>query len=580
MTNPISTTKIEEIAATELINFVNKIDSANHDIKTGEKGISWDGVIKLYKNNDIDKKDNFLADVDVQVKGRTVYKKNKGDSISYPVNITDLKNYLKKNGTVFFVGTINVNEENECTLYCKPLLRVELYKLLQEKSKNETINIKLKKITSASELERILYNFNTDKEIQSKISDKVLNNPTKFINSRDKTLTFYEFGKTNPDNLIGEEKYVYQKDENDNVVGVFNVKLQDVVINNNVTISTLNHKIEYNDATYKKNTKEETVYFGESFQIPLHKQILNINIKGSLNERINDLEFLLQIMKDGKYLIDESESTINATKEDIEKFKTLLDKYRRIKKFLESKNIKKDIKLDEWKDDEIEKLFLIIRSIEDQIKLHVEEWNSSMMCAYKINELILSIVATRQKDGTYIFYSFFNSPFDMSFTMEFTDGKMVAIDNKFLGMDRYLYTCDDMNVEEIKESIKNMDIKEDEVDVINRQILEMIFAYDETKNNRLLDLANDYLSLIEGKIDNRIYILNKYQIKKRLSGLSSEEEKEISEIKNNSEDEFIIIGCSILLDSKKEALIAINKLSQSTKESLYKEFPIMNLLKR
>lgn len=93
---------IERKAVTKIEDVISSCDYLESQISSNDKGISWDGFIYVYKKRgDVHEKKDLYKSVRVQIKGQ---KKNvvKSESIKYPVQIADLRNYLTEGGTVFF----------------------------------------------------------------------------------------------------------------------------------------------------------------------------------------------------------------------------------------------------------------------------------------------------------------------------------------------------------------------------------------------------------------------------------------------------------------------------------------------
>ena len=66
-----NSSKTEQKGISILRNLLDKMDTVTYSLEEGDKNISWDGDIKLYKNADIDDKSNLSSIIRVQVKSRT-----------------------------------------------------------------------------------------------------------------------------------------------------------------------------------------------------------------------------------------------------------------------------------------------------------------------------------------------------------------------------------------------------------------------------------------------------------------------------------------------------------------------------
>ena len=226
-----NTSKIENKGISVLRNLIDNMDCVTHSFEENNTEISWDGDIKLYKNPDVDDKGNLSSIIRVQVKSRT-RKIPSGNSMNFLINKKDLNNYLIENGTMYFV--IIFNKNNEFKIFYIDLLPYNLRKLLKEEvnGKNE-IKVKLKYMPNDSIIfEKILRNFAIDKKQQERISDKVFEqeNMAISVDGKRSKIQFYDwrYKKDKISTLVGEEKYVYELDENDNII---NIELEFYCIN-------------------------------------------------------------------------------------------------------------------------------------------------------------------------------------------------------------------------------------------------------------------------------------------------------------------------------------------------------------
>jgi hypothetical protein len=93
--------KIENLAVSTVTESVTTSDYLSPFISDNDKEPSWDGHVYIYKSTN-NKKDQLIGRVPVQVKGTEKGDLNKIE-ITYPIALTDLKNYLSDGGAVYFV---------------------------------------------------------------------------------------------------------------------------------------------------------------------------------------------------------------------------------------------------------------------------------------------------------------------------------------------------------------------------------------------------------------------------------------------------------------------------------------------
>lgn len=122
---------------------ISKTDYLVQNINDNDREPSWDGNVEVYrKAGDIHSKEDLTLKVPVQVKG---HKENnlKKKSITYSVELSDLRNYLNVGGTTFLV--VYVNEDGEKSqIYYNNLLPFELKRMINKYGHQKTKRITLK----------------------------------------------------------------------------------------------------------------------------------------------------------------------------------------------------------------------------------------------------------------------------------------------------------------------------------------------------------------------------------------------------------------------------------------------------
>lgn len=106
MGNDIDTSKTEERAIGVLNSIINDHPTMESKIAHGDKYMSWDGSIIIYKPGCTKRtKETYDYDIPVQIKGRTdsVEKYLNETTIAYPVDVRDLKLYYEQRGCLYFI---------------------------------------------------------------------------------------------------------------------------------------------------------------------------------------------------------------------------------------------------------------------------------------------------------------------------------------------------------------------------------------------------------------------------------------------------------------------------------------------
>lgn len=481
------------------------MDTVTHSFEEGNTNISWDGEIKLYKNSNIDDKCNLSSILKVQIKGRT-RKIPKGNNINFLISKDDLENYLLVNGTLYFV--IIFNKNNDFKIYYIDLLPYNLRELLKETpNKDNKIKVKLKYIQNDPlPFEKMLRNFAINMEHQKKISDKVFQKKNMMIsiNNKKSKLEFYDWKHKDYSitSLLGEEKYLYELDENDNIINIELATLNMIKEPFNIEI-----KDKLGNLFFKKidciYTKDSTVInIGKSFKIYQYEKNFKIKIKGTLNERINSLRFLIQVIKFKGFYINNEWIKLNGTISSFDSFNSQLALYNKILNFINNHNINKDINLDDWDYKDINNFIVWIKAIDENIPIKIKNFTSSVIGSIKIHDICFSIFAEYKDDGSIKVNSIWNSNTNNKylFIMSNTENtEKFETTNIFDFLNKDTYLSDDINFSEMKKYYNENELQQDEEYVINMQALEAILAYDENKNKNLLDYANFLLDKIINK---------------------------------------------------------------------------------
>jgi len=572
-----SSKKVEKSALNKLEGMLLRIKYVDYDFNYDDTNISWDGTIDLYHGN-IDDKGNFDASIRTQIKGRTTNVKRLQDKRNFSISKKDLENYLKEKGTMFFL--VLFKDFDNYKIYYASLLPYNLRNYLKERTnKSGEIPIKLKEVKNCNELQKILRNFYLDKNEQEKISDKVFN-MSAFCNNEGEKIVFHSYGINSPEDLLDEDKYIYNKDKFDNIVGISYGVLSRIGFDNKVIIKNKRGKVYYDELKHIKGKNVDKYIFGKYFEMDDVNRIFNIKIKGTLEERVKQVEFVSDLVKYQGFYINDVFLDLKVTMKEAEGCLFHKDNYIKIKKFFKKYKIKKDINLDDWTYKEYNDLLTWIDAIEEKNPVKIKNWNCNTIGVIKIKEILLGVYAIKQKDESFIVYSIWNDNNIPDFLTNFNDGlENIKINNLFSILNSDLYLSSNLDIKLMKNFFKNHILIKNEENIINLQALEVIKAYDNTHNKELLNYALFLLDLIKDyKEVEDIVFINNMQIKKRINKLSKKDINKLISIRDKYDDSYYKISINILIDNLEEAKILYNKLNKEQKE-IYNDYPIMKFMK-
>lgn len=135
----IPTRKIEDRAIGAINCLIDQHPTMDSHIQKGDKDLSWDGYIRIFKNDDcIKDKINYLGDIPVQVKGHIDKERKYMDKtrIKYLVDVRDMWNYYKQNGCLYFQIFMSEDGLERVIFYCS-LYTSRLKEYLEEVGNKE-----------------------------------------------------------------------------------------------------------------------------------------------------------------------------------------------------------------------------------------------------------------------------------------------------------------------------------------------------------------------------------------------------------------------------------------------------------
>ena len=570
----MSKTKVEQRAITKIRDVIDDIELFTYHFNEMDKDISWDGNINMY-HGDVDKKENFDSSIDVQIKGRTTPNKYLNSKHRFSLDKTDLENYLKKDGTILLLCLFG-DGDSKYKIYYAKLLPYNIRKMLKQYA-SPKIKIDMKEVKSSSHFENICRNFNIDRNMQKGIKENIFNEDNLLLSSG-KISKFYlwdkDFKNFNPQNLVGTWKYIYTLDENGYAINISYGELTNLVQNLNAKISDKDNEYVYDDVKLETTVDCQEVLFGKAFSLNITKKNFNIKICGTLSERIKQLKFVSKMFKNGFFLINEIEFKIILNKKEEEKINILLNEYIKLDNFFHKHNISKDVNFDKWEVQDFNRLYFWISAIEDKKEINLNS-SINLVGSIKIKDIRLSVFARINKNKKFEIESLWNNNISKKYYFKYNTYKEeIETNNFYLVLNSEAYQADDVNFLEMQKSFEDMKLSDGEYLLMNMQVLEVLKAYDITKNDDLLQYAKYLTNLLLGhNQNNSIYYINYSQILKREDKLTEENIDKIIDIRNNSEALEIKLGCNLLLDNKTEVNSLLKRIDSHTLE-IFKDYPI------
>lgn len=587
--------QIEELAVNIIENEILKYSDLKSNITKGDKGISWDGYITVFDGKGRGK-DNFEYKIDVQVKGRMVKKIQKGNT-KFSIEKSHLINYQKQNsGTLLLL--VDIVDNLTYQIYYANLLPVDLKQLIESnksKAKKPKVSILLKPIkdSSVSSLKNICRNFALNSKRQMGIPIKDL--------SELKNIDTIEFKVISEnghhfDYILNNDVYTYAilNDELKTMVAL--PKGDFVAIQNKIEKNIqIKEKIYYTSYMLTRQKDHETITIGKGIVFNLESRKINFCFQGTLQDRITDMEFFIDLIKNKTITINGATLNLPEYKKDINEKNKLIEEYSKKindlkilrNKFLELKiDFKEDIdKLDKRSRNN---LLLFKKIFCDGIvptNLNIQQ---SGVHFIKIGNCYIAVLAQKNKNEKLKIYNYFGELKDIISVVIAKEGEKPSTENRtspyFIMSSEDILKFSNFNSEVVFNSLNVIQNFENQSDYINAFMLELLKAYDkDNKRKDILDLAdkiNNLLMQHETSITNQ---LNKFQIIKRKRNFKPDERNVLLDLRNNLKKNAYFnnnqCGIAILLENKNDYEFYHNAMDKEAQKE-FDTYPISNLINK
>ena len=505
------------------------------DIHMNDKTVSWDGNIIYYKTKKPASTGNEFL-IPIQVKGKEYNTLPDSDSISYPVDINDLKNYLKNGGVIFFVDAISKTEYSD-KMYAKILLPVDIVHIMKGKEEQGSITVHLNHVKTVRELEELCVLFKENRPKQAMVG--VGKSIPDYDNISNFTISTLPTPYMNPAIAIAKSpfKYVYTKKDGMEIP---------VLLTDLVTATESDWLIKIDD------------------KIEQRYPIRHIYALNQTTTRISEIIEFVLTEKNQK-------TTIRCIEATNYNFETVFQASKIIIAVSDAEEVSiENISLGKNFLGEIQtaftERFLAYHKRIVQLGEMLEELNIKRSL-FKTKEILDAEPTIFFLKKGLVEMRVLSLPFQ-------TDGKTQKISRWFALRDEDIFQMI-FDENDLLEEMYN--IGEEETDQLLGLILDFLKSYDKERDKNLLLLAEKLINILEKySMDSTILTINRLQIIARKRELELEERKTLAQIKY-SENIFARCCACILLKQFDEFDIHMQQLSATEKEEFY-SWPIASLL--
>lgn len=583
-------TIIEMVSVNKLKDALLRTEQVEPDIRENDKTPSWDGELRVYKSKQFNKS-NLWGKIPVQVKGKLTHKFRKS-SHKLSVKISDIQNYLKDEGVLFFA--VLIKDFNEYQIYYRILLPFDLRRILTNSTGQLTKQITLQVFphNSVEGILKILAEFVQNKKKQGTL----LPNVTSLSDLKDTNIDIERFEFSIPavginpldnplESFLNSEPYLYIKPRNlDASFVVDKIQLEKVSYNKGEAV-LIDGKILYEDFSIIRMAGQKTkIKISKGIEIYLEPTSPKIQFKfiGSLREQILQMKFLIALAQKrnvqvGSISFQDSQPDLGS--HSVDEFIKHLDWLQRVQQTLDKLHVTKDLLLDELSSQSLKQLEYLVTGImlNKPVPLSCGGIAGYLELA---NLKLLLMCKPSHEDALYYISDFFET---RNSYIHDDNSDPIPISPYLILTKDFFTSYDNMSFKQMAPSICSYPLCEMYRNRIIAFVLELLHFYDSDNqsDNIILNIAEE-LNLFVQKdcLENTdVDIINLLQIKKRKRALTSEENKILLTLKSAEKPFMFQLAANILLESFHEAELIFDKLDKCEKEE-FLSYPIYHLWRR
>lgn len=591
----MNTNQIELLAVNAVEDYFAKIGRINPTIPVGDKEPSWDGFLYLYSDDSM-KKDSLIGRIPVQVKGK---QGEFVESLSYPVKTSDLWNYIREGGCIYFV--VLINDKQERKIFHRMLTPVELQNILKGHEQQKSINVKMKPLDgSDDDVYHSLVDFYRDMKKQTGSPIKTLSLKDLVDGNYDTfrfSLSGFDASKESLESFITRKAiclYVKPMDANASDIPIQEGRCFLKLIQDVKQAVSVNGILFYNSFE-KTNEKNKIILgIGHCLKVAFDSQNpieISVNIKleaTELKAMTQDIRFVLAAIENKSFKIGDFQVDIPSDDESQKLYNLLKGEYARLQRveiLLERLHVIKGLDLSTMQNVDWETLKILTAGIldEKELSLNVKE---SKLYNIKVGNLMFLLLVYQQASGKFRIFDYFTPPSALKLiSPEGYEASKYAV----LGVDGYV-RYDNIDFSNILPSISALKAKHDcFLDYAKYEVFNMLKAcgkLDDDKEKRTI-LLNTSSEVIDRMIkeakdaDEKLaYECYAYLVKFLKNSLSEEDIATLNGILySDKRNDSLKANVALLLKNKSAFDVFYSKMTKEEIEG-FKESPFEELRKR
>lgn len=587
---------IELMGVTFLKLAISRNDYLVPHINDGDREPSWDGDIEVYrKPGNTHSKDDLILKVPIQVKGHAVSQLPRKNTISYSIEISDLRNYLNAGGTMFFVVYVDETGNNH-QIYYASLLPFELKQTLDKYGEQKKRSMPLVAFPQDNKsIANVLLNCARDMQKQRPAITADIVTYDSLIQAGHVPELSFGYAQVPTEGAVPFEymfnhsTYLYAKLSHGLELPVEKMEQMDVAFTEIEAPVKVNGQVFYNSyrVVYKKDCME--LCFGRSSKFVHYynpeRSKFSFNLAGTLSERIVDEGFIIEALEAGEFEVATVRLPLKEVPaEELQQFnvprkREHLNWLKCVKETLDRLSVTVDLDCKNLSNTDERRLHMLKQSVLDSKPITLHEV-PNRLCRFAMGNL--SIIAYLQevdtKQNLYQVCNFNHVPITIS--AEDRDGKLVPSSLYVILKRDVLLECSNIDYQEMLRQIKLVPFSEVFSTQATNLLLEMLAAYDESKDKRK-DIIKASIELAEWIRNEDTFcsadlkMLNHLQAIKRIRKLNTDERRQVIELIEQSNDleERVYVGAYLLLDQQEAAQMHFDRMDSMEQEHLL-SYPI------